>query len=146
MLDREIKHMKYVAYTDGASEKNGSASSAGGYGVVIIRPDHSEQQLRNDRALIGVTSNEMELLAVIKALQFIDVECPTAEIEIRTDSQNVIGWCSMGWKRKAPNLVPYLRTIDELMLKHKVTFTKVKGHSGDHYNNLADRLSTACYA
>lgn len=140
-----INPTKLVAYTDGSCDQNGTSRARGGYGVVILTPDGQElKRLYNAKPLPGVTNNEMELLAVGEALTYIEETWPGAAVEIRTDSQLVIGWCSQGWKRKAPNTWPYLESIDALMQRLKVTFTKVRGHSGDRYNDEADRLAGLC--
>lgn len=133
----------FIAYTDGGCDANGTCNAVGGWGAVIIDVETgAEQDLRNPEALLKVTNNQMETLAILKVLKLIDQLHPEgACVEIRTDSQLLIGWCSLGWKRKADTCIPFLRQIDDLLKKHDVVFTKVKGHSGDHYNDRADKLA-----
>lgn len=131
---------KYEAYTDGSWDyKN---NSAGSYAAIIIRDDGSEVNLCSTRVVYNTTINQMELLAVLKVLHFVYVEESNAHVTIYTDSQNVIGWCSLGWKRNTVKLIPFLREIDKMMEKVSVTFVKVKGHSDNVYNNRVDQL---CY-
>jgi ribonuclease HI len=84
----------------------------------------------------------MELTAVLKALSVITVPC---KVTIVTDSQNVIGWLSGGWKRK--NLaVQRLCAQIEHVIKAKgltVSYEKVKSHSGHEMNERADQLAKA---
>lgn len=129
---------KYEAYTDGGWDyKN---NNAGSYAAIIIRDDGSEVNLCSPKALFNTTNNQMELLAVLKVLHFVFVEEKNSHVTIYTDSQNVIGWCSLGWKRNTPGLIPFLEEIDKMMKKVSVTFVKVKGHSTNVYNNKVDRL------
>lgn len=134
---------KYVVYTDGGCVNNGQPSAKGGFGIVILNyQDGTHQTLRNHYPIKGVTNNQMEVLAVLKALEFIDkLESQAALIEVRTDSQLVIGWCVGGWKRRAETCIPLLTEIDILLQKHQVNFTWVRGHEKDRYNNLADKLA-----
>lgn len=131
---------KYEAYTDGGWDfKN---NNAGSYAAIIIREDGSEVSLYSTQVVFNTTNNQMELLAVLKVLHFVWVEAKNAHVTIYTDSQNVIGWCSLGWKRNTPALLPFLNEIDEMMKKVSVTFVKVKGHSDNVYNNKVDKLCT----
>lgn len=134
---------KYVVYTDGGCVNNGQPHAKGGFGVVILNyQEGTHQTIRNNRPIEGVTNNQMELLAVLKALEFIDkIEASAAMIEIRTDSQLVIGWCVGGWKRRAETCIPLLAEIDTFLERHQVNFTWVRGHQNDRYNNLADKLA-----
>jgi ribonuclease HI len=130
---------KYEAYTDGGWDYKNNC--AGSYAAIIIREDKSEVSLCSTKALFNTTNNQMELLAVLKVLHFISVEeKEKASVTIYTDSQNVIGWCSLGWKRNTPGLIPFLEEIDKMMTKVDVKFVKVKGHSDNIYNNKVDRL------
>ena len=135
----DTKH--FVAYTDGGCDGNGFPNSLGGYGFVVIDQAGYEFTGHNQSAYVDVTNNQMELLAVIKALEWVESAAPGASVDIRTDSQLVIGWCSQNWRRNSEATKPYLEQLDELQSRLSVTFTKVKGHSGDKYNEMADQLA-----
>jgi ribonuclease HI len=98
------------------------------------------------------TNQRMELTAVAKA-----IEALPGSLEVYSDSTYVVncfndrwyeGWISRGWKNSQkkpvanrdlwePLIAAYLARRDEL------TFTWVKGHSGDELNELADQLAVA---
>ena len=82
------------------------------------------------------TNNRMELLAVIEAIKSLD---PKKPICIRTDSQYVDQVAS-GSKavRKNHDLWSEYR---ELAQERRIKIVWVKGHSGDPYNEKADKLA-----
>ena len=45
------------------------------------------------------------------------------------------------WKRKQEGTINYKKFIDEISEKMNIYFVKVKGHSGDIYNDMADKLA-----
>lgn len=63
------------------------------------------------------------------------------EIDIYYDYEGVEKWCSGAWKTNKTGTIAYKRFYDEISKKVKVSFNKVKGHSGDKFNDMADRLA-----
>ena len=45
------------------------------------------------------------------------------------------------WKTNKSGTISYKQFYDEIKKSVKVSFNKVKGHSGDKYNDVADRLA-----
>jgi len=100
----------------------------------------------------GHTTNQrMELLAVIEALR-----AHAGDVEIVSDSNYVVkcfhdrwwaGWQRRGWKNSQGQPVAN-RDLWESLLPlvlesgRTVTFTWVKGHSGDPMNDFVDALAT----
>jgi len=84
----------------------------------------------------------MELTAVLKALRVITVPC---QVKVVTDSQNVIGWLSMGWKRNDLVCAGLCAEIEAVIKAKKLTvsYEKVKSHSGHPMNERADQLAKA---
>lgn len=140
--------MDFVFYTDGACSANGQEGSSGGWAWHISESTLGCAVKLSNSNPVGIpntTNNVMELMAVVEALKRVDFLFPkeSKKVEIRTDSQLVIGWLELGWKRNQAHLLPLLNEADALLLKHDVTFTKVKGHSGDANNTIVDRLAVA---
>lgn len=137
--------IKYTFYTDGACSGNGRAGSRGGWAWVIATSsrDIDIPHVYNTTPVEGTTNNTMELTAVVEALRYVESRHYDEEVhvEIKTDSQLVIGWLSLNWRRNQSHLTALLTEADRLLCKYIVTFTKVKGHSGDPFNELADRLA-----
>lgn len=63
------------------------------------------------------------------------------EIDIYYDYEGVEKWCSGAWKTNKTGTIAYKRFYDEISKKVKVSFNKVKGHSGNKFNDMADRLA-----
>ena len=96
----------------------------------------------------NTTNNQMELMAVIKALSSLDAG---SKAVVWLDSQYVIKgiteW-SMGWKRnnwKTASKKPVQNKelwleLDRLNSLHKITWKWVKGHSGNLGNERVDYL------
>jgi ribonuclease HI len=134
---------KIVIYTDGACSGN---PGRGGWGAVLISNNNEEYLSGN---CIMTTNNKMELTAAIQALQSIRAK---SDIEIHTDSQYVKNginlwinnWKKNGWKNAAKKPVANKDlwiALDTCVTSHNVLWFWVKGHSGNHYNEIADKLA-----
>lgn len=128
-----------LVYTDGAASPDGRGGWAWTDG--LIGASGSARRTTNQR---------MELRAVLEAVRSHD-----HTITVCSDSAYVINcfeqkwyltWRQNGWKNSAGKPVSNAdvwRKLIPLALARKTTFRKVKGHSGDRLNELADRLAVA---
>ncbi|HCH1216499.1 ribonuclease HI [Vibrio parahaemolyticus] len=134
------------AYTDGSCV---TQTRSGGWGFVLARGD---KRLRRSGSELDTTSQRMELLAAIKALEELRGRHPENPIVVRSDSQYLINgvtkwldnWHQNGWlnANKEPVANPDLWIqLHILNLTLNVSWEKVKGHSGDVLNDEADRLA-----
>ncbi len=130
---------KVIIYTDGSAKGN---PGNGGYGVVLL---YSVHQKKISQGYILTTNNRMELLAVIIGLESLKRSC---DVMIFSDSKYVIdsvkkGWV-FAWEKKAfkgkKNADLWKRFI-KIYNKHQVEFTWVKGHAGNKYNEICDKLA-----
>ena len=130
-------------YTDGACSGN---PGKGGWGAILIYAKE-EKYLSGSNQL--TTNNQMELTATIEALKAI---IKPRKIALYTDSQYVkngitswiFNWKKNGWK--TANKKPVANKdlwieLDKYVKIHSVNWFWVKGHSGDHYNEIADQLA-----
>jgi ribonuclease HI len=94
------------------------------------------------------TNNRMELMAVIVALETLKME--GSDVTIYTDSLYVAhavnkGWLS-DWVKKRfkgkKNQDLWLRFL-EVYKKHRVTFTWIRGHNDNPWNERCDQLAVA---
>ena len=133
-------------YTDGACSGN---PGPGGWGAILCYKDQKKEMSGGERQ---TTNNRMELTGVIMALRALKEPC---EVTVTSDSKYVVDamklgwaekWRANGWMRtnkepaKNPELWEELLTLCE---KHRVTFTWVKGHAENPYNNRCDELAVA---
>ena len=130
-------------YTDGACRGN---PGPGGWGALILK-DNEEIKLNGGQN--DTTDNQMELTAVIKALDFFS---ESTEIEIFTDSKYVMDgiteyikkWKVNGWKTASKKPVKnsdLWKQLDELSVQHSIRWNWVKVHSGHRENDIADELA-----
>ncbi len=53
-------------------------------------------------------------------------------------------WKRKGWRNSSGKVVKNIelwQELDKLVINHKIEWHWVKGHSGDTYNDLADKLA-----
>lgn len=63
------------------------------------------------------------------------------KLTIVHDYQGIASWCTGEWKANKEGTRAYKAYFDSLQGKLAIQFQKVKGHSGDIYNDLADELA-----
>lgn len=63
------------------------------------------------------------------------------EIDIYYDYEGVEKWCTGEWQTNKEGTIAYRKFYNSICTRLKVSFIKVKGHSGDHFNDLADSLA-----
>ena len=57
------------------------------------------------------------------------------------DYEGIAKWCTGEWKTKKEGTAAYKRFYDGIKDRLQVRFVKVKGHSNDEYNDMADMLA-----
>jgi len=142
--------MEIKIYTDGSSLGN---PGPGGWGFVVVSDDQILEELGGGEK--ETTNNRMELTAAIKALEYVNEKNKFKKVVIYTDSAYVLGgitswvntWQKNGWRtaNKKPvlnqDLWQRLSDLNE-KLGGKISWQKVKGHSGHIYNDKADEIAT----
>ncbi len=64
-----------------------------------------------------------------------------SEISIYYDYEGISKWCTGEWEAKKEGTKRYKAYYDRNKSVLNVNFVKVKGHSGDKYNDMADKLA-----
>ena len=139
-----MKHV--IIYTDGACSGN---PGPGGWGVLLI---YGTYQKSMSGFVNNTTNNQMEMYAVIKALEQLKEEC---EVDLYSDSAYVVNAFTLGWvnewqknnwktsnKEDVKNKELWEKLVT-LTNQHKISWHKVKGHSDNEYNNTCDKLARA---
>lgn len=147
-------------YTDGSARNNGYKNSSGGYGIVVLQvPDFCMDD--SDAKLVAVfqertaptTNNREEMKPIIWALENYGKD-PLGTPIVYTDSRYALNtftqwmwsWKDPGWKRSnnlTPENLDLVQRYDRLIQRgYRIQLEKVRGHSGDKWNELADMLAT----
>ena len=138
---------KVDVYTDGSYFKN---TDTGGYGIVILFDDKA---IDLSRGFSNTTSNRMELMGVIVALERVEEFVNGYNLTIFSDSKYVINAVEKGWIESWAH-ADWVRTNGKelknsdlwkrfypLMMMNKFDFVWVKGHNGHPYHDRADQLA-----
>ncbi len=139
--------MTIEIYTDGACSGN---PGIGGWGVIILQKQQIINTLSGNEKY--TTNNRMEMMAAIKALQYMHNTKSKLEINLYTDSIYVkngitkwlFNWKKRNWhtangdKVKNKDLWQILDNITKLL---QINWYWLKGHAGNKYNEQADNLA-----
>lgn len=134
--------LKIVIATDGSCLGN---PGVGGYAAVMQAKGKTKEISGFYKGT--TTNNKMELRAVIFAIDWLnDVQKESCEIEVQTDSAYVVNTS----RKSRKELTASSRSNHDLWLElitkglkggHRITFTKIEGHSGHPLNERADKLA-----
>lgn len=136
----------YCLYTDGACINN---PGPGGWAAVWVKDNEPIGDVINGSDP-ETTNNRMELMAVIEGLKQSPAENPTPKIQIYTDSKYVMdafekgwlaNWQKNGWKTASKKPVKnkdLWLALYEQTEKVSISWNWVKGHSGNHFNEMVD--------
>ena len=139
--------MRYRIYTDGSYD---NGTNVGSWAIVIVQ--HNGIKVKSG-IVKGTTNNQMELIAVLKSLEYAVRKC-IRNVEIITDSMYVLNgihvnldtWVCNGWLGCRGGPIKHRSEWEgiKIMLdsmkenKFSVKFSKVKSQSGNSLNELAD--------
>lgn len=128
-----------TAYVDGSYH---SGTGEFSYGVVILQ-DGEEicfQEKLSDPDLAAMHNVAGEIKGAEAAMRYA-LEHGYQEIHIYHDYEGIAKWCTGEWKANKSGTQAYKAYYDSICGQLQVHFQKVKGHSGDKYNDMADRLA-----
>ena len=132
-------------YTDGACSHNGTWD--GGWGVVIVKAGEVIHQFGGGEK--KTTNNRMEMTAVIEALKYMNendimgfVHTDSAYIYNAFDKGWVNNWQANGWVNSKKEPIKNQDLWTKMLSYYMPGLKKVKGHSTDEFNNLADKIAT----
>lgn len=128
-----------VAYVDGSYN---SLTKEFSYGVVILK-DGEEitfNEKMDDRELATMRNVAGEIKGAEAAMRYA-IKNGYDSIAIYHDYEGIARWCLGEWKTNKEGTKAYKEYYDSIKDKLHVRFVKVKGHSNDKYNDMADRLA-----
>lgn len=135
----ENKEIDLVAYVDGSYNINTKQFS---YGMVMIDGDdekHFCEKFSND-SMVEMRNVAGEIMGAMKAMSYC-LENGKSSIKIYYDYEGIEKWCTGDWKTNKVGTKKYKMFYDSIKDKITIIFKKVKAHSGNKYNDIADKLA-----
>lgn len=130
---------KAIAYVDGSYNVVTGEFS---YGAVIFYKDleyHFNKKF-DDVSMSSMRNVAGEIEGSKKAISFcIDKKIP--EVDIYYDYRGIEAWANGEWKATKEGTISYKGYCDLARKKLKINFIKVKAHSNNKYNDMADKLA-----
>lgn len=127
------------AYVDGSYIHSQRRYS---YGMVICVGEQEYEFSRafDDAEMAAMRNVAGEITASMQAVEFC-LQRKIDSITIFYDYAGIGHWANGEWKTNNPYTAAYAEFIKRAREEMQIIFVKVKGHSGDEYNDRADRLA-----
>lgn len=133
-----------IAYVDGSY--NVSTGEYGSGAVLFYMNAEGEKKEEHiskkgeDAELASMRNVAGEILGARLAMERA-VSLELSSLKIYHDYQGIASWCLGQWKTNKEGTRAYKEYFDSIQDKLQIDFVKVKGHSGDTFNDLADTLA-----
>ena len=131
-----------TAYVDGSFRQGYSVY---GYGVVIVTGGDILETFSGFGSrpeYVSMRNVAGEVLGAVKAMEYAMAK-GASELILHFDYQGIESWATGTWKRNNDLTRGYHQYVRDAGKHLKIRFRKVKGHSGDRFNDLADELAKA---
>ncbi len=128
-----------VAYVDGSYHSGTKAFSCGA--VLFLNGEEIHFSEKFEDAALAEMHN---VAGEIKGAETVLTYCMAHAVPTVTichDYEGVAKWATGEWKATKPGTIAYRKFCEEAAKHIAFRFVKVKGHSGDRYNDLADHLA-----
>ena len=128
-----------LAYVDGSYNTQTKEYSAGVVALwqgreIIFSEKADDPEMKSMRNVAG------EIMGAQIAMEYA-VEQEASTLVIYHDYEGVEKWCTKAWEAKQNGTQKYKAYYDNIAQQLDIRFVKVKAHSGDQYNEQADRLA-----
>lgn len=147
-----MTRIEITMYTDGSCLKN--PNGPGGCSAILrYEKNGKPYEKRISQASERTTNNRMEITAIIIGLQMVK---EPSKIVIHSDSKYVVDAFNKHWIKKWQKInwdrgenggvvknVELWKQLLALLEPHTYQFIWVKGHQGNHYNELCDQMAVA---
>lgn len=127
-----------AVFTDGSYS---AKHKVGGWAWVAI-DSFGNFETSNGWSIAPTTNNRMELEAAIYSLMEIHMRYGSCDILLQSDSKYMVEGCNDKSRARNANKDLWQSLDQGIELHNEVVFEHVKGHAGNHYNELADELAT----
>lgn len=129
-----------IAYVDGSYNIK---SKVYGYGCVLLEGQQVIQQFygkEDDEDYVSMRNVAGEIRGSEVAIRYA-IDNGYQLICIYYDYEGIEKWANKTWKANKTGTIAYQKFIEESRQKIQISFVKVLAHSGDMYNEVADKLA-----
>ena len=128
-----------VAYVDGSYNDTTKEFS---HGMIAFYKGETIKDCKayNDQALVSMRNVAGEIKGSEAAMK-LALEKGCTQLHIYHDYEGIAKWPLGEWKTNKEGTIAYKQFYDSIKPELRVMFHKVTGHSGDKYNDEADRLA-----
>lgn len=132
-----------VIYVDGSYELS---SGRYAYGMVVVEKGEETASFKEARQgeFSAMRNVAGEVLGAMKAMAYAK-EHGYRKLTLYFDYQGIESWALGTWKRNNPLTQGYHEFYQNMRNVLRVKFMKVKGHSGDRFNDRADELAKSAF-
>lgn len=133
-----------IIYVDGSYELTTTRYA---YGLVVV---HEGKEIHSECEAVKGEYSSMrnvagEVMGAMKAMSFAK-ENGYRNLVLYFDYQGIESWALGTWKRNNPLTEGYHEFFQSIKKDLNVKFKKVKGHSGDRFNDRADELAKSAFS
>ena len=128
-----------VAYVDGSFNQSTGEYSCG---AVLFYHEKAYRFSRkfDDPEMVSMRNVAGEIMGSVSVIRYC-LENSIPSIVIYHDYEGVARWATGDWKANKKGTLEYRSFCIDAMKRMDISFRKVKGHSGDKYNDMADKLA-----
>lgn len=134
------EELRLIAYVDGSFD---AAIGKYAFGCVILTPDGDiikESGNGDNPESLAIRNVAGEMLGAMTAVRWA-IQNGYDNLELRYDYEGIEKWATGVWKAKNTLTQKYAEYMQRQQNHIKISFRKVKAHSGDYYNEEADKLA-----
>lgn len=136
---QQMSDTEAVAYVDGSYDVTTESFS---YGMVFFHDGKEEHFSKKfEGSNIASMRNVAGEIEGARAAMQLCLDRGIKSVTIFHDYIGIAAWCTGEWKAKQEGTMDYALFYRAASLHVDIHFKKVKGHSGDTYNELADKLA-----
>ena len=136
---QNFSKLKPYAFVDGSYNNVKKVYGYGGF-LDVEGKRYILQGSGTDAEMLSMHNVAGEILGCMAAVKQA-LELGLQELDIYYDYMGIEMWATGGWKRNKKGTIAYYEYMQSVKDKIKVSFIKVKGHSGIEGNEEADRLA-----
>ena len=128
-----------IAYVDGSYNVTDGSFS---YGMVLLDGDIEQRfyERYEDEELASMRNVAGEIKGAEAAMRYA-LQNGFQRLYIYHDYEGIARWCEGVWKTNKEGTKAYKAYYDSIKSQLEVKFVKVAAHTGDKYNEMADKLA-----